>query len=174
MIIQSGFRVPYTVKETPDKGRGVFAEAPLNKGDILWRFVPGQYAVYDERTFLAAIKGMSKADIAYELTHAFGMKEFPDYLIRISDDGVLINHADDANTATQSTLSDEQPVLAVAQTIQDVTKALLGDRYALIALRDIAAGEELTNNYEIEVADPPFYLTLCDQYGVDEDYLEAE
>jgi hypothetical protein len=55
-----------------------------------------------------------------------------------------------------------------------VTNALLGDRYALIALRDIAAGEELTNNYEIEVADPPFYLTLCDQYGVDENYLEAE
>jgi SET domain-containing protein len=41
LIMQSGFRVPYTVKETPDKGRGVFAEAPVNKGDILWRFVPG-------------------------------------------------------------------------------------------------------------------------------------
>ncbi len=62
----------------------------------------------------------------------------------------------------------------MAQTIQDVAKALLGDRYALIALRDIAAGEELTNNYEIEAADPPFYLMLCDQYGVDEDYLKTE
>ena len=174
MTKQIGFCIPYTVRETPDKGRGVFAETPVRQADILWRFVAGQYSVYDEEAFLAVLKDMSEADIVYELSHAFGMRDFPGLLVRIHDDGVLINHADDANTATKSTLSKEQPQSPAALSIPAVTKALLGDGYALVALRDIAAGEELTNNYEIEVADPPFYLALCDQYGVDDDYLNME
>ncbi len=37
----TGFCVPYTVRTTPDKGRGVFADAPIREGTILWRHVRG-------------------------------------------------------------------------------------------------------------------------------------
>ena len=174
MADQTGFCIPYKVKETPGKGRGVFAEAAARKGDVLWRFVAGRYSVYDEQTFLAVIEGMSVADIIYELTHAFGVRDFPGFLIRIHDDGVLINHARDANTASQSVIAGAPPPTASTLSIPSVTKALLDDRYALVALRDIVEGEELTNNYEIEAIDPPFYQALCERYGVDDDYLDAD
>ena len=44
--------IPYTVRETPDKGRGVFADAAIPKGSTVWRHVAGQYSVYDERSLL--------------------------------------------------------------------------------------------------------------------------
>jgi hypothetical protein len=146
---QQGFCFPHEVRETQDKGLGVFACAAIRKGSIVWRHVPGRYTVYDEPTFRAAIKDMTHADIVHELTHVFGLREFPGCLIRVHDDGVLINHSDKANLATNNS----------------------ADRYALVATRDIAEGEELTNDYAGDVVDPPFYDALCEAYGVDEDYL---
>ncbi len=55
----TGLCVPYTVRATPDKGRGVFTDAPIRKGTILWRHVRGQYAVYDERSLKEFVAQLS-------------------------------------------------------------------------------------------------------------------
>ena len=135
---KNGFCFPYVVKKTTDKGLGVFAGATIKQGSIVWRHVPGQYIVYDEQTFKAAIKKMVHADVVYELTHVFGLKDMPGCLIRVFDDGVLINHSSDANLATNNTaaIGTSLDVTSIHY-IQNVTKALLEDRYALIATRDI-------------------------------------
>ena len=108
------------------------------------------------------------------VTHVFGLKELPGCLIRIFDDGVLINHSSNANLATNNAAAIEAPIdVTSIHYIQNVTKALLDVRYALVAIRDIDIGEEFTNNYVAEVLDPPFYHILCEQYGVKEDYLNG-
>ena len=159
--------------ETTDKGLGVFAGEAIKQGSIVWRHVPNQYVVYDERTFKAAIEGMGHADIVYELTHVFGLKDLPGCLIRINDDGVLINHSSDANLATNTTAT-AIPSLDTTSIhyIRNATEALLDIRYALVATRDIEKGEEFTINYAADVADPPFYDILCERYGVNESYLD--
>ena len=130
-----GFRVPYLVKKTNDKGLGVFATAAIKKGSIVWRYVQNQYVVHDERSFRAVIAQMSRAEVVYELTHVFGLKEFPGCLIRIRDDGVLVNHSSNPNLATNNATTRHSSADAASpQYLSDVTVVLLDDRYALVQL----------------------------------------
>ena len=169
---QHGFCFPHEIRGTQDKGLGVFAGTAIRKGSIVWRHLPGLYTVYDEQTFRAAIENMPHADIVYELTHVFGLREFPGCLIRVHDDGVLINHSENANLATNNSASIALSLdPASPRYVHEVTAALRDDRYALVATRDIAEGEELTNDYAGDVVDPPFYDALCEAHGVEEDYL---
>ena len=116
---------------------------------------------------------MTRDEAVYELAHVFGLSDFPDCLIRVLDAGVLFNHESDRNlitnnrTALETSLDSTSP-----HYIRDVTKALLDVRYAMIATRDIEAGEEFTNNYEEEVDDPPFFEVLYEQYGIKDTYLD--
>ena len=168
----NGFHFPYMIEETTDKGLGVFAGKAIMQGSIVWRHVPGQYIVYDEQTFKALIAKMSRVDVVYQLTHVFGLKDFPGVLIRILDDGALINHASDANLATNNTVADHKSSdVTSPRYLRNVAEALLDERYALVATRDIEKGEEFTNDYVADVLDPPYYDVLFEQYGVDEDYL---
>jgi hypothetical protein len=163
----SGFCVPYTVRVTPDKGQGVFADAPTCRGTILWRYVRGQYAVYDERSLEEFLASLSRSDVVYELEHMFGAPEFPGYIIRVFDDGVLINHSRQPTVAVNSGSGDDQiPYNTSPQDVQDVADALLNDRFALIATQDLKVGDELTHDYNIGVEDPAYYNTLCEQYDV--------
>lgn len=168
----SGFCFPYAVRKTTEKGLGVFAAETIRRGSIVWRHVPGQYIVHDEQTFKAAIEQMLHADIVYELTHVFGLRDFPGCLVRVFDDGVLINHSDDANLATNNAaaIGTSLDVTSINY-IRNVTEALLDVRYALVATRDIEIGEEFTNDYVTDTSDPPFYDILCEHHGVSEDYL---
>jgi len=167
----SGFCFQYFVEKTTDKGLGVFAGEAIKQGSIVWRHVQGQYIVYDEQTFKSAIRRKSHAEVLYELTHVFGLADFPSCLIRVFDDGVLVNHSSNANLATNDT-TGSLPSLDVTppQYLGNVTKALLNDRYALVATRDIQKGEEFTNDYTAEFV-PPYYDVLYEQYGVSEDFL---
>lgn len=151
----NGFCFPFEVKETADKGLGVFAAETIKQGSIVWRHVPGQYTVYDEPMFKAAIDNMTHDEVVYELTHVFGLKEIRDCLIRVHDEGVLINHSSSANLATNNTEPMENPFDTTSDHyIHVVTKALLTDRYALEATRDIEMGEEFTNDYAAECEAP--------------------
>jgi hypothetical protein len=170
--IETGFRCQYSVEKSEDKGLGVFAREPIKKGSIVWRHVSGLYVVYDERSFKAKIEKMSSADVIYELTHVFGLADFPDCLIRILDDGVLINHSSDANLIMNISAPASISLDVNSRTyLHGVTMALLDDRYALMATRDIERGEEFTTDYSADLADPTFYDVLYEQYGVCEDYL---
>lgn len=171
--IPTGFCFGIDVRAAGQKGLGVFAADPIESGQIVWRFRSGNFDVYDEAGFVALLNRMSHDQAVYELTHCFAFEDFPDVMIRILENGALINHDDDANVVTNfDVTTDVCPKPSSAAYLDDVRKALLEDRYALIAVRDIQIGEEITNNYEVDVFDPPFYLRLCESYGVDEDYLK--
>jgi hypothetical protein len=170
---ETGFCFRYSAEQTEHKGLGVFAREAIGKGSIVWRYVPGLYAVYDEASFRAKIARMSAAEIVYELTHVHGVADFPGCLIRVLDDGVLINHARNPNLVT----NNAPPATTSLDTgspryLDNVTAALLDDRFALVATRDIETGEEFTNDYFAEAAEPPYYDALWEQYGVQEDLLE--
>ncbi|MEL7013982.1 MAG: SET domain-containing protein [Pseudomonadota bacterium] len=170
-----GFCIDVEVRKTPDKGLGVFAREPVEQGGRVWRFVTGHFDVYDEAGFLRLIDGMAHDDAVYELTHMFAFEDFPTCIIRVRDDGALINHASKANLATNFA----RPLEAVRDadiphTPERVTLALQQERFALVATRDIAAGEELTNNYNEDIFDPDFFIRVYDTYNINEDYLDED
>ena len=166
---ENGFCIPYTVRDTLDKGRGIFADAAIRKGTILWRFVRGQYVVYDERSLMEYLATLSRSDVIYELEHMFGAPEFPGYIIRVLDDGVLINHSRQPNVVVNSDSGgDEIPYNTSAKSVHDVEEALLNDRFALIAARDVKVGDELTHDYDVGVEDPPYFDDLWKQYNLSE------
>jgi hypothetical protein len=159
-----GLCIPYTIRVTPDKGRGVFADAAVRKGTTLWRHVPGQYAVYDEQSLKELLANSSHIEAVYELTHIHCVAEFPDYMIMVFDDGVLINHSAQP-TVVENTGPEDYEVPIVAS-VQDVVDALLDSHFTLIATRALAVGDELTHDYNAGAEEPPYYDILCDQYGV--------
>jgi SET domain-containing protein len=164
-----GLCIPYTIRVTPEKGRGVFADAAIRKGMFVWRHAPGQYAVYDEQSLADILVDSSDSEAAYELAHMFGLAEFPGYMIRVFDDGVLINHSAEP-TLMMNRDAGAAAVPSVASA-QEVVDALLDDRFALVAARDMEVGDELTHDYNADVDDPPYYDDLCKQYGVTWDWL---
>ena len=166
---KSGLCVPYTIHVMPEKGRGVFAGAPISEGTIVWRHVPGNYSVYDEKSLKDLLASLSHSAAVYELTHIFGLPEFPGYMIRVLDDGVLINHSHQP-TVGMNNVSREHEVPAV-KSVKGATAALMDDRFALIAIQDLKIGEELTHDYNADVEDPKYYDALCEHYGVSWDWL---
>lgn len=167
-----GFRCAVKVVEIAEKGLGVVAAEHIRRGHIVWRHLPGQYAVYDAQGFTARIAGLPQEQVIYELTHCFGLAEFPHCVIRVFDAGVLINHADAPNLVTNNNPQIETTIKADAPGYVDAAaQALLDARYGLIATRDIRSGEELTLNYTAEAYDPPFFAAIYDQYDIDESFL---
>ena len=169
---KTGFCFQYGVEKTEDKGLGVFARESIKKGSVVWRHVPGVFVVYDEHSFKVMIAKMSHEEVVYELTHVFGLEDFPGCLIRVHDDGVLINHSSDPTLVTNNA-APASPSFDVnsRRYLHKVTEALHDDRYSLVATRDIESGEEFTNDYSVEDACPPYYDNLYEQYGVCEDFL---
>ncbi len=168
----TGFCVLYNVRATPDKGLGVFADAPIRKGTIVYRNLRGQYKVYDERSLKKFLAQLSHSEVAYELTHMFGLPEFPGYVIRFFDDSVLINHSRQPNIAmNNSSGENEIPYNVSPQGVTDVEDALLNNRFALIAIQDLKVADELTMDYTTCIEDPSYYDAFCEQYDVSEPYL---
>ena len=168
----TGFCIPYTVKDTPEKGRGVFADTAVSEGTVLWRHERGLYAVYNELLLRELFANMTHSEVVYELTHMFGLPEFPGYVIRVFDDGVLINHSRQPTVAMNYVAADFQlPYDESTHKVHDVEEALLNDRFALIAACDIKGGEELTMDYNIGTEEPSYYEALWERYGVEEPWL---
>jgi SET domain-containing protein len=165
----SGLCIPYTIRTSPEKGRGIFADSAIRKGTIIWRHLRGQYVVYDESSLKALLANSSHSEAVYELTHIFCVAEFPGYMIRVFDEGVLINHSDQPNIVT-NTASENYKVPTVTS-VQDVEEALLDSRFSLFATQDLELGDELTLDYNADPEDPLYYDTLCEQYGVTWEWL---
>ncbi len=170
---KSGFCYRYSVEKTGGKGLGVVAREAIKKGSVVWRHLSGLYVVYDECSFKAMVERMSPSEVVYELTHCFGLADFPGCVIRVLDDGVLINHSNTANLVTNNSDPATTPLNVDSNNyLQMVTQALLDDRYALVATRDIEKGEEFTNNYIADCDEPPYFDVLYEQYGICDDYLD--
>ncbi len=164
-----GLCIPYTVRVTPNKGRGLFADAAIRKGTTVWRHVADQYAVYDERSLKALLSNMPDSEAVYVLTHIHCMPEFPEYMIRVFDDGELINHSDQPTLLTRTRPGYDEA--SAATHTEDVSTALLGNHFTLVAARNIEKGEELTLDYNDDPEGPQYYDTLCDEYGITWDWL---
>ena len=164
-----GLCIPYTIRNTPDKGRGVFSDSAIRKGTIVWRHLSGQYVVYDESSLKTLLANSSHSEAVYELTHIFCVTEFPGYMIRVFDDGELINHSDQPNIVT-NTASENYKVPTVTS-VQDVEEALLDSRFSLFASQDLEVGDELNLDYSADPEDPLYYDSLCEQYGVTWEWL---
>jgi SET domain-containing protein len=167
---ETGFCIPYSVQQTPDKGRGVFAEADIPAGTIVWNHQPGLYDVHDELSFRELLAGLTHDEAVYELEHVLGLAEFPGFVISFKDGGELINHEDQPNLAMKNP-SDRPCVRRIASTA-DVEEELLSDRFSLITLRDIRAGEELLLDYDHAAEDPDYYEALREEYGVTWEWMD--
>ena len=114
--------VPTRLAQSAIHGLGVFAVAPIAKGTAIWRFASGLDMEFDP-----AIVDTLPAHVQTFFSHYGYLDRNMKRIILCFDDARFVNHSDTPNVATD-----------YAQ-----------DPYGLdVALRDIAAGEELTMNYE--------------------------
>lgn len=100
------------------EGVGLFAAEPIAKGTIVWRFESGIDLVVPEER----VTGLPEAAQAFFRRYAFPCPFFPGGLLLGFDNTRFVNHSAAPN------LDNRGP--------------------ETIALRDIAAGEELTTDYE--------------------------
>jgi uncharacterized protein len=104
--------------KSPVQGIGVFAKKPIAAGTLIWRFDPN----YDRRIPVATYESETGPVKDYLDRYAYPDRHDPNFIVFEADDARYMNHADDPNC--------------------DVSKSEVAH-----ALRDIAAGEELTCNY---------------------------
>ena len=87
--------------------------------------------MYDEQLLNELLAKSSRSEAVYELTHIHCAADFPGYMIRVFDDGVLINHSAQPTLVINAGSGDyEVPSVA---SVQDVVDALLNSHFTLIA-----------------------------------------
>ena len=115
--------VPVRVGQSSIHGLGVFAVAPIGKGTRVWRFTPGFDLDLDPRLLDEQPLHSRKV-----LLHYGYIDPRLNRFIMCCDDARFINHSD----------------------TQNVEVGLEADRSGVdVALRDIAAGEEITVDYAL-------------------------
>ncbi len=115
--------VPTTLGPSPIHGLGIFAARPIPAGTAIWTLDP----VLD-RIIPAARLALLPDHVRDYLEHYCEYFPETDELVLSGDDDRFTNHSDDPNTAPEG---HNQP------------------RATMIALRDIAAGEEITCDYGV-------------------------
>ncbi len=106
--------------KSPIQGLGLFAKRPIAKGDVLWRLDPR----FDRLIEVEVYESTEGAVRAYLDRYCYPRRSDPRYVVFEADDARYMNHADEPNFAFTS--EDEA-----------------------VALRDIAAGEEITCDYNV-------------------------
>jgi len=168
-IQNSGMCIPDTVRSTPDKGLGVFAEAGVCEGSTVWHHVPGQYEVLDEDSLASILANGSREDAVDLLTHIISVEEFPGYMVRIFDEGALMNHSAQPNVKRKYSADDYQN--SSINSALDVSKGLKDSHFSLVAACDLAIGDELLMDYNAEPDDPEYYEDACRRYEVTWEWL---
>ena len=137
--------VPYELCDSPIAGRGIFASAPIARGTLVWKYVPGESVLeHDEASLRKRLQGSWDEEIIDLLEHIYVWDGFA---IEILDDAKVWNHAADHNTGNHPDEADGA-----------------GDGVSSYARRDIAAGEELTDDYAT-FDELPWFEEICSQYG---------
>ena len=106
------------LEKSPIQGIGVFAKTHIAKGTLVWKLDPRFDRLIDVETY----EGESGPVKSYLDRYSYPDRRDPNYIVFEADDARYMNHADDPNCDVR----DED------------------DHYAI---RDIAAGEELTCDY---------------------------
>ncbi len=114
--------VPTRLAPSAIHGLGVFAVGPIARGTPVWRFAPGL-----DMEFAPEIVPTLPAHVQIFFAHYGYLDRSVGRVILCFDDARFVNHSETPNVAA------------------DYAR----DPYGLdVALRDIAAGEEITMNYE--------------------------
>lgn len=123
--------VPVRVGQSAIHGLGAFAVEPISAGTAVWRFTPGFDLDIDP-----AVLDAQPPHFRRSLLHYGYIDVRLNRLILCCDDARFINHSDTPNVRSDFNL----------------------DRYGVdVAIRDIAAGEEITVDYRIvEGSRPPY------------------
>jgi SET domain-containing protein len=112
--------VPTYLAPSSIEGLGVFTRTAIRKGDLVWRFDP----VFDQIIPLSAVESAPEHIREFMERYTYPLPAAPEtHVVLDGDEGRFMNHADEPNC--------EFPA----------------DGETGWALRDIAAGEELTCHY---------------------------
>ncbi|MCX7304502.1 MAG: SET domain-containing protein-lysine N-methyltransferase [Hyphomicrobiales bacterium] len=106
--------------KSPIQGLGLFAKEPIAQGAVIWRLDPR----FDRLIEVEVYESMTGAVKSYLDRYCYPRRSDPRYIVFEADDARYMNHASDPNFGFAS---------------EDVA----------VALRDIAAGEELTCDYNV-------------------------
>jgi uncharacterized protein len=124
-------KVKSVVRKSPLNGLGVFADEPIRRGQVVWRFD----GWYDRKVPQEVYAALGQADREY--MDRFHYEDRFGDIVCTMDDCRFMNHAEDSNLAY----------------VEICGTGFLQEFF--VAKRDIAAGEELTIHYaDIEVRRP--------------------
>lgn len=136
------FIVPVEIKKSdiPEAGNGVFAKAPIKKGDIVWEYQSRDCIELTENHFkmLNECRG-DKSILKNFLMFSYCEPSLKKILF-LSDEGRYTNHSETPNCGIHQCNS--------------------------IALRDIEVGEEIVENYRTYGKMPESIIKLLDEHGI--------
>jgi len=136
-----GMRVPYEVRDSAIGGRGLYATAAVKKGTMLWEYCDASVKEYDEESLKTHLKTMAPDAIAEFCEHVFC---WDGKVVEIQGDGKMWNHS----KTVHNTGNHPNPALH--------------DGVSTYALRDIEAGEEFLDNYQL-YATLAWFEEICRQ-----------
>ena len=122
----SGLVIPFEIRQTAEKGRGVFAASRIPKGSLIWH--PVQHAYFQDETsfrrFLSSLTWELACDI---IQWAYVEETWEDeYTVAVElDVGSFINHAPSG----------------------EANAGYMANSEFVVASRDIEAGEEILQDY---------------------------
>eukprot|EP00457_Paulinella_chromatophora_P012143 gb/GEZN01012332.1/.p1 GENE.gb/GEZN01012332.1/~~gb/GEZN01012332.1/.p1 ORF type:complete len:214 (+),score=33.03 gb/GEZN01012332.1/:226-867(+) len=118
--------VPYVIKESENHGRGIFATKPIKKGTMVWKFSRKDCKVFTKREMLRMAETVPAEEMKALLWGGF-LHQASGLFLVLQDGEQFKNHNDNANCGGGDMETPDQEFAC--------------------ALRDIKAGEELTDNY---------------------------
>ena len=138
---KSGFRVPYEVRSSTIAGRGVFATEPIKRGTLIWAYVVNESVIehHTEDELRLHLAPLSHDEARDKLEHIY---VWGNAGVEIIDDAKIWNHSPTPNTGNHPDT---------------------GESLGSYALRDIAEGEELTDDYGNH-HELPWFEALCKEY----------
>ena len=142
---RSGFRASVELRPSTIAGHGVFAVRPIKRGTLIWEYVIGQSVLeHDEASLRGRLRSMTPSAVSDLLEHVY---VWDGAAIEILDDAKVWNHAPAPNTGNHPDEDRGE-----------------GDGVSSYALRDIAANEELTDDYALH-DHLPWFEALCRKHG---------
>ena len=171
-----GMQVAYEVRASAH-GMGIFAAVDIAAGELIWSFGDANVAVYSEAEAEAFVSRASVATLAAVLNNAYWVPGSsngspPCMTDPSSDDGRYFNHSSlpgGRNVALGSVLAATADGGKAGQAIMVPE---MFDARSTYALRDIAIGEELCDDYNSYVQEPDWYVELLASNGVDTSYMQ--
>lgn len=128
-------KVRTTIGPSKIHGIGLFAAEDIPRGTVVWEFTPG----FDRRFSEAAMERLPELARDYLRTYAYKSRATRLYILP-EDHGKYFNHSDSPNTRSRQPSGSREVVTC--------------------AIRDIWAGEELTDDYSSFEDDLPPTPTL--------------